>query len=121
MRIISFAWTTPAVIKKIKTCTRREWDDNYASRFNAGDFLAGYDRNPRYEGSQITTIKLTEKPYKERYCDVPDSDWFTEGFEYLQSIGAKVRGFSPRQIWLEWKADTTQCYVVRFEYCETLI
>ena len=116
MRIISFAWTTPAIKVKVKTCTRRDWDDGYASRFNKGDLMAGYDRNPRFKGSQITTIRLTEKPYKERYCDAPLGDWYAEGFEYLESIGAKVHGFTPEQLWLQWMEDNTICWVVRFEY-----
>ena len=116
MKIISFAWTTPAIEVKLKTCTRRDWDDIYASRFNKGDLLAGYDRNPRFKGSQITTIRLTEKPYKERYCDAPLGDWFAEGFDYLQSIGAKVHGVDPSELWENWITDVTQCYVVRFEY-----
>lgn len=115
MMIISFAWTTPAIVALQKRCTRRDWNDDYAARFHAGSVLAGYDRNPRFKGKQICVVKLTQKPYRERYCDVPDSDWQAEGFEYLTSIGARVHGFTPRELWDQWKADPAVCYVVRFE------
>ena len=32
-KIISFAWTTDALLQCKKTVTRRDWDDKYASRF----------------------------------------------------------------------------------------
>ena len=116
MNIISFAWTTPAVKVKVKTCTRRDWTENYASRFREGQHLMGYDRNPRIGGKPFQEVVLTQVPYRERYCDVPDSDWEAEGFAYLESIGAKVHGMTPREIWRTWKADTTPCWVVRFDY-----
>lgn len=115
MRIISFAWTTPAIEAKAKTCTRRDWDDKYASHFNAGDLLAGFNKSPRFHGYQIATIRLTQKPHKERYYDVPYSDWQAEGFEYLESIGAKVGKLTPKEIWSQWKSCIDYCWVVRFE------
>jgi len=118
MRIISFAWTTPAVRAKVKTCTRREWDDAYAARFNAGNLLAGYDRNPRFHGQQITVVRLTCKPYKEPYCRVPATDWQAEGFAHLEQLGATVHGMTPGQFWQQWLDSPLEktCFVVRFEY-----
>lgn len=40
MRIISFAWTSPALLAGAKTVTRRDWDDSYARRFSAGELVA---------------------------------------------------------------------------------
>src|SRR3990170_1690123 len=90
MRIISFAWTRPALLAGRKTVTRREWDDSYASRFGEGELVAVYDRSPRYGGKQVATIQLTRVPYRESTRDAPDSDYEAEGFAYLDSIGAKV-------------------------------
>lgn len=118
MPIISFAWTMPAVEARLKFCTRRDWNDDYARRFKAGQLLAGYNKSARYGGQQIAIIRLTMAPYKEPYCQVPDSDWEAEGFVYLESIGARVAGMTPRELWETWKAappDIT-CYVIRFEY-----
>ncbi len=116
MNIISFAWTTPAIQAKVKTCTRRDWTDDYARRFKSGQHLMGYDKNPRIGGKPFQEVVLTLAPYKERYCDVPSSDWEAEGFEYLDSIGAEVHGMTPGQLWQIWLSDTTLVWVVRFDY-----
>ena len=118
MPIISFAWTTPAIKARLKTCTRRDWNDDYARRFRAGQLVAAYDKSPRYGGKQIVILCLTEKPYKEPYCQVPDSDWEAEGFAYLESIGARVAGMTPRELWNIWKQSPVEGWVIRFEYVE---
>ena len=45
MRIISFAWTTEALIQGKKTQTRRFWKDRYAKSFKKGDLIQAYDKN----------------------------------------------------------------------------
>ena len=50
VKIISFAWTTPALLAGRKTVTRRDWSDRYALLFHADDFVAGYNRSPRHGG-----------------------------------------------------------------------
>lgn len=118
MRIISFAWTTPAITADPcrKTCTRREWDDGYARKFLAGDLIAAWDRSPRFGGKHVATIRLTVKPYLEPAADIPDDDWQAEGFDFLTEIGAKLDGHSPRVHWDAWKADPLLAlWVVRFE------
>lgn len=120
MKIISFAWTTPAILARRKRCTRRDWNDDYADRFNAGDLLAGYNRSPRFGGHQISIIQLTVKPYKEPLRDVPDSDWEAEGFAYLSEIGARVNGITPQQLWDTWKQTPDPEWVVRFEIVDLI-
>ena len=113
MKIISFAWTTPALIAGRKTVTRRDWDRDYAERFQAGELIAAYDRSPRFKGKQVATIRLTEKPH---FCnETPIEDWEGEGFAYLESIGAKVNGHTPRELWDDWREETPFMWVVRFE------
>ena len=53
MKIISFAWTTEALLAGIKTCTRRDWNDDYARRFKNGEFCQAFDRNPRAGGKRV--------------------------------------------------------------------
>lgn len=118
MRIISFAWTTPAIYARRKTCTRRDWNDVYAARFQAGELVAGYNRSQRHGGHQIAIIRLTQKPYKERLCDVPDSDWEAEGFACLAEIGAKVNGLTPYDVWHTWGITKDIEWVIRFEIVE---
>lgn len=115
MRIISFAWTTPAVKVLEKIVTRREWDDNYAMRFNKGDFCQAYDKNPRIGGKPFGIIELTAKPYKE-WSNLPHMDeWRNEGFEYLTNIGAQINGQTPAMIWLDWHQNPRYLWVVRFQ------
>jgi hypothetical protein len=75
----------------------------------------GYNRSPRFGGVRIATIELTVAPYKEPYCQAPDTDWGAEGLAYLESIGATLNGMTPRQLWEIWRQSTVKCWVVRFE------
>lgn len=82
---ISFAWTSPALLAGRKTCTCRDWDDDYARRFRAGDVIAAYDRSPRYGGTQIATLRLTHDATHGRLIDVLggfDAAYEAEGFAY---------------------------------------
>lgn len=90
MKIISFAWTTPALLAGRKTVTRRDWQLGYASGFHAGDLVAAYNRSPRHGGRQVATIRLTRAPYLESTKEAPPEDYEAEGLAYLDSIGAKV-------------------------------
>ena len=113
--IISFAWTTPALLAGEKTVTRREWSDNYAHRFKAGDLVAAYDKNPRAGGKQIATIRLTCDPYLENTRDAPSSDYIAEGLKYLADNGVLIQGMTPFTFWAAWKAAELLVWVIRFE------
>jgi hypothetical protein len=115
VRIISFAWTTPALLAGRKTVTRREWDTDYALRFQEGELVAAYDRSPRAKGKQVATVRLTRAPYVEEAAKAPDDDWEGEGFAYLTERGFTLHGLSPREMWDGWKADNPLLWVVRFE------
>ena len=116
VKTISFAWTTPAILARRKTCTRRQWGYEYARRWHEGDLAAAYDRQPRYRGKQIETIILTCDPYLETTDLMPDSDYEAEGFAYLEEQGMLFRGIEPRAYWEQWKAAKMPMWVVRFEY-----
>lgn len=79
MMIISFAWTTEALISGRKTVTRRYWSRRYAQRFHAGDLTQAYDRSPRYRGQQVAIIRLTRDPYTQSLDDLTDEDERKEG------------------------------------------
>lgn len=121
--IISFAWTTPALISGNKSCTRRDWNPNYARRFRRGDIVIAYDRQPRNGGKPIARLRLTQDVTHERDADAPDSDWAAEGFAWFQqrygdhlSNGRDVswKGFC------DWRKDGGSSWVVRFEVLEYL-
>lgn len=118
MKPISFAWTTPALLAGRKSCTRRDWSDKWAMQFRAGEKVAAYDRQPRHGGRQVAVIELTGRPYRQSTTEAPESDWEAEGFDYLQEIGARVDGMSPRMLWRAWHLYPQVLWVVRFRLVE---
>lgn len=113
MRILSFAWTTPALISGHKTCTRRDWSERYARTFHKGDYVRAYDRSPRNGGKPVAIIRLTCDPLY--VSSLPPADWYHEGFNYLAKIGATVNGLSPVDLWINWTLRPRKVWVVRFE------
>lgn len=121
MKEISFAWTTPALLAGRKTVTRRDWKWSWARSFEAGELVAATDKQRRFGGRQVATIRLTQKPYRQNTARAPDSDWEAEGFACLESIGATVGGQDPWTIWQGWRRfDPREMWVVRFELVEVL-
>ncbi len=118
-KIISFAWTTPALIAGFKTVTRRQWNARYAGSFKTGDLVQAWDKSPRTgKGQRVGWIRLTKDPYLEITQDMPDSDYEAEGFEYLyrnRARGSPPMGTSPADFY-EWKAAGELYWVVRFEW-----
>ncbi len=115
MRIIAFAWTTPAVLADRKHRTRRDWDDDYAERLQKGDLLQGWDHSPRTrKGKKVCEIVLTREPFKQAINLLVDRDFELEGFAYLQEQGLTMKGQSPRQFFEDWKAGTEEYWVIDF-------
>ena len=109
MKIISFAWTTAALLAGRKTVTRRNWDARYAAQFHPGDVVQAYDRNPRNGGKCVAHIRLVSIT-KEPRSAMPDSDFEAEGFAYLREQGKKLPfDFE------EWRNSGDSVYVIRFE------
>lgn len=115
MRIISFAWTVPALIARRKTCTRRNWERAYAESWRKGEYAAAYDRSPRMHGSQVGIVRLTEKPYKESTGQMPADDYENEGLAWMEEQLLLIREISPRQFWQEWIETNETIWVIRFE------
>ena len=122
MKYISFAWTTAAVQARCKDVTRREWNDDYAARFNKGEVIGALDKTFRAGGKQFGAIRLLEKPYKESEANMPDRDYHGEGFGFLDAFPR----FKPA-LWaqtdLRAKFEQDRAYgdtfwVVRFEILE---
>lgn len=113
--IISFAWTSPALIAGRKTVTRRDWTPEHAAKFRAGDTVQAYDANPRNGGKRIALIRLTADPYVERSNETPPEDYAREGFAYLLDNGHTDKGVTALDIWIDWHRNPVDQYVVRFE------
>ena len=125
MLIISFAWTTAALLAvddglDVKTCTRRSWNDDYARMFKAGTQVQGWDRSPRFKGQQVAVISLVQDAYPERTSMMPDEDYRREGLEWMEKQGILIRKLHPRDFWEQWKAADELVYVVRFQVLKRL-
>jgi uncharacterized protein YqfB (UPF0267 family) len=79
MKIISFTWTTKALLEGKKTVTRRDWNEKYAKSFYKGDVVQAYNKAPRLGGKRVAYIKLTSEPYLQWLHDVTDEDEKKEG------------------------------------------
>ncbi len=109
--IISFAKTIEPLLAGKKTVTRREWADDYAARFKAGQIVDAWDYSPRTgHGKRIAKIRLTADAYQEFLSDMPESDIQAEGGlwrdknQYIRD----VFGIASKKVW-----------VIRFELVET--
>lgn len=142
MRIISFAWTTPALLAHpdplAKTCTRRDWATKTVQSMHEGDSCWAYDRNPRIGGKPVAIIRLTESPYVESTADAPDTDYEAEGFMWFDKPAhhqwrALVMGKIAKEmrlptdfnnmygLWHEWRRSDAMLTVVRFEVREVIV
>jgi hypothetical protein len=89
-RIISCGWTSAAISDAAiltglaKTRTRRYWQDSYAMRFVAGQYVDLWSRSPRVKGAYfIRTVTLARDPFKQPLTDLTYDDFKLEGFAYL--------------------------------------
>ena len=113
MKIISFAWTSPALLAGRKSRTRRAWNDKYAARFNVGDLLQAWDRSPRFGGKRIGTIQILGIKKEDIYL-MPPEDFEKEGFAYFDQNGLKIRGQNPTAAFFDWRDQGGLYYVVDF-------
>ena len=82
--ILSFGWTASAIRKRLKTVTRRDYDDAYMAKFKPGALVDAYDKSPRVGGKKIATIRIVtvhREPVammlaKREYAE---SEWKKEG------------------------------------------
>lgn len=109
MKIISFAWTTQALLDGHKIVTRRDWKDQYARQFKAGDLVRAYNRSPRFGGTAVAIVRLTCDPYKESLCKMTKAELEAEG-GYWDSVEDFMPG-EPRD---------KEYWVIRFELVEAL-
>jgi hypothetical protein len=79
MKIISFAWTTKALLAGAKTVTRRDWTKEYAERFEKDEVIQAYNKSPRFGGKRVALIRLTKKPYWQLHKNLNHDDFIAEG------------------------------------------
>lgn len=120
MKIISFAYTTAALLAGHKTITRRYWNPRHANMFKPGEIVQAWDKSPRFKGRKVAEIKIIAI-YKENTKDMPEEHYFKEGFQYMlvNNIPIGKKGKHPIMTddvyWRAWKAAQDDVYVVVFE------
>lgn len=120
--ILSFAFTTPALLAGCKSVTRRDWSPGHAAHFHAGRVVDAYDRSPRNGGRKVAEVRIADSFLPLRYpiALMPDADYEAEGFSWLHAHGhvpprsAPFRDFS-RASFDAWRASGVELFVVRFE------
>lgn len=121
MKIISFAYTTPALLAGAKTVTRRAWNRDYALRFNPDEVVQAYDHSPRIGGKCVGLIRVVSVKF-EPIALMPDSDYEAEGFAYMAAHNLRLvcDGLIPTRDYFEWWRNTGESFwTVRFELVET--
>jgi hypothetical protein len=115
--MISFAYTTPALLAGVKRVTRRQWQPTHAAKFRERMAVDAYDKSQRCGGKKVGTIELTAPIVLEPIAAMPDTDYDAEGFGYLYQHTADPR-FSP-DTFEAWKLEEITYYVVRFRLLDT--
>lgn len=103
--IVSFAWTTPALLRGEKTATSREWSDRYLEQWqNAyarGDRRhQAWDKSPRAGGKQVGWITLTKPPIRKRLRDFTDEEVYAEAL-YGGRDGPRITTITQMLVWME--------------------
>jgi hypothetical protein len=119
-KIISFAWTTEALLAGHKTVTRRNWQDSYAAKFRPGEIVQAYDRQPRFKGRKVAVIRILSVTKEPNYL-IPDSDYEAEGFAWARENGAPHDAIADLHEWdgfCDWRNNGETMWVIRFELLE---
>jgi hypothetical protein len=126
VKIISFSWTSAALVCGRKSVTRRQWAPRHAARFKRGDEVWAYDKTPRVGGKPLAIIRLTEDASFQADRDAPDSDWEGEGFAFYWEnpmvMPESIYGEPARHSFFSWENFEDmrryvfgESWVVRFE------
>lgn len=112
--IISFAWTTEALLAERKKVTRRDWSKEYAAKCREGTVQDAYDRLPRVHGKKVGNVRIARPPYPEATRNIPDEDFELEGLKYMEEKGLLIRGRTPREFFEDWRQSNQVLFVVHF-------
>lgn len=123
--IISFGWTSPALLAGEKSETRREWNRVYLQRMvrhyrQGRTILDAWNTSPRNvradpRPGKIATVMLTDEPRIETIETADGGTWAREGFEYLTLHGFRLDGLTPMELWSQWVENDPPLTVVRFK------
>jgi len=119
--IISFGWTSWALVAYRKRTTWRDWTAEHAAKFQAGHVADAWNKNPRAGGRRIGQIFIIGIE-RANTRDMTPNDYVDEGFAFLdmypQLIPAKspIDDFTTCAHYLHWwRGQGEDLYKVRFE------
>lgn len=120
--LISFAFTSPALVAGAKTMTRRDWSPEYAARFHAGALVDAWDRSPRTRlGRKVATIRITRDPWQQRTGVMNSTDYVREGIAWLAEHGHRPpAGDGWAEWWSAWTRANEMLWVVEFDLIEVV-
>ncbi len=125
MKIISFGWTSEALLAGVKTVTRRDWKPSFVNQWSVGDQAQAWDKNPRAGGKRIGTIEMTEPLTRQPTSSMTAQDYIDEGFEWMEAnglympAGSPWAGLSPAAAFDVWQGEDVPMWVVRFRVVGT--
>lgn len=123
--LISFSWTTAALLSGAKTMTRRDWSRAHYSAVEKA-FLEerpfdAWDHVPRVKGARkVAEIRLTGIRGPESTSLVGDEDYRREGFAWLRAHGSPEERGRVQTIWTQWRFAPQLLYVVEFELVDVV-
>lgn len=119
---ISFGYTWPAAVAREKTKTRRLWKEAHARKFKKDRLCRGIDKDRRAGGGEILLLRLVADAVKQPMIDMPDSDYYAEGFAYLNEHRHMIPKCMPYDVswagFCNWRNSGGSMYVVAFEILE---
>jgi hypothetical protein len=106
--ILSTAWTTPAVVLKMKSETRRDWSQKQIElarkQMESQTPVDLWDKSPRFKGKPYGTCLIASLVDHEDASTIPDESWEREGFHVLSVIGASfMKGLQAPDVWRNWR------------------
>jgi len=119
--IVSFSWTSSALLAGAKVVTRRDWDPVHAEHYRAGQLVDAWDRLPRVKGAKrIGTIRVSRPPYRQSSDQTTPEDFHREGFAWLQRYGTTDDVVRVSEIWAGWHQHPAQLFVLEFDLVSTV-
>lgn len=121
--IISFAWTTPAVVLGEKCETRRDWTPatikSVRKAMEKGELVDAFSKSARFGGKAFGKVRILKLVEDEDSSTIKAPSWRAEGFHVLQAIGSKIGKSSAADVWKFWlEENTDRQTVVHFELVE---
>jgi len=113
------AMVTASFASGSKEVTRRNWAERTRRLFQEGTTTLVWNRQARFGGEPIGVLRLTEPPKVESTADMPDDDYYHEGFHYLDERYYESHEEWPlKPLFMDWRRKDQILTVIRFSIVE---